>query len=207
MFLIEQLQFMPCHKRGFQYWQLKFIIWIHEDGKHHGLLCSCTNQIVHSVMSNGRRWVLIAWVCSMTSRFLCWYWREYAGLFIYLDHMKKTLLPLTILQTYSNFFKILFSPLQFFFWWTISHVSFLQCNLFCHWPNSLKRSDRNKGSPFLGFKNILIVFKLFYYAPIFKNNICDKGLNPLIPQPWVFIQSLWKVPVVLWLKYSTAISK
>ena len=42
---------MSCYKQGFQYWQLKFIIWISEDGKYHGLISGCAIQIVQSVTS------------------------------------------------------------------------------------------------------------------------------------------------------------
>ena len=66
---------------------------------------------------------------------------------------------------------ISFLPPSKLFWWTISNVSFLWCKLHCHWDNSLKRRDQNRGTLFLGFLRILIIFKIFHFAHSFKNNI------------------------------------
>ena len=41
---------------------------------------------------------------------------------------------------------------------------------YCHWHNSLKRSEWNKMAPFLGFLNISNVSKIFYYACAFQND-------------------------------------
>ena len=43
------------------------------------------------------------------------------------------------------------TPPPDFFRWPQSYAYFHQYKLDCHWHNSLKRSDRNKGPPFLGF--------------------------------------------------------
>ena len=61
------------------------------------------------------------------------------------DHLKKTLLVPTLL-VYGIFFYQFPPPPGFFD--GLYNVYFLPYKLYCHWCNSLKRSDRNKGSFF-----------------------------------------------------------
>ena len=67
--------------------------------------------------------------------------------------------------------------------------------------NSLKRSERNKGSPFLGVKNILIVFKIFYLAHAFKSNIHNL-YQPLYIYIYIYyIFSIYKFYIHMYYAY------
>ena len=63
--------------------------------------------------------------------------------------------------------------------------------------NSLKRRDQNKESLFEGFLNILIMFKIFYYAHTFKNNTHPHSHTHTHTHTYIYIYIYMHTQIVL----------
>ena len=97
-----------------------------------------------------------------------------------IDHVKKTLLPVSTLLAQGNFFKSVFFVLQAFL---MSYVSFLQYKLCCLWHNSLKRNDQNKV-----FLRILeYFFSKYSTKPVLLKTIFEFKFGPNIRSSYICI--------------------